>query len=385
MSAAAAVRTTCAGLALGALLAGCQVPRAPEPIEPLPAPPAAPAPQPPRPMLPAAVVVEPEPLVEADVYARLRARLSDQHCDDSEAQRRWLRLYAPRPERFARQLEPMLPLLDYVLGEIEARDLPGEFALIPIIESHYRPLARSPQGPAGMWQFTPDTARTFGLRVGSEFDERLSVVRATDAALTMLGELQDNHEDWALAAAGYNAGPFRLRKLLERQPDPPPGTLPAGLARGTYEYVEKLRTWACLLSEPERHGIELPSADSFDRLVRVPTPPRLKRLPLLAEVSGLPPAQLRHWNPLLRDLPRPRADADLLLPEDAAQDWLAFAERVRRGEIPIPEPRLHTVAQGDTLSAIAARYGVTVAELRQWNGLDARALLRIGQVIRLEP
>ncbi|MCG6116754.1 MAG: transglycosylase SLT domain-containing protein [Aquimonas sp.] len=378
-------------LVLALALAGCQVaPRMPTPEPPQPTP--APAPAAPRAAAPAAAVpptpradAAPAPEPTLDVYERLRARLTDQHCDDSEAQRRWLRLYAPRPDRFARQLEPMLPLLEYVLGEIEARDLPGEFALIPIIESHYRPLARSPQGPAGMWQFTRDTAGTFGLRVSSEVDERLSVVRATDAALTMLGGLQESHDDWALAAAGYNAGPYRLRKLLERQPEPPAGTLPTGLARITYEYVEKLRTWACLLSEPERHGIELPPADAFERLVRVPTPPRLKRLPLLAEVSGLPPAQLRHWNPLLRDLPRPRGDADLLLPEDAARDWLEFAARVRRGEIPIPEPRLHTVAQGDTLSAIAARYGVSIAELRQWNRLDARALLRIGQSIRLEP
>jgi membrane-bound lytic murein transglycosylase D len=233
-----------AAVALSALLAGCQLPRKPEPEPAAQEPPPVPTHVQAEASPSARVDVAPGPEPEPDVYVRLRARLSDPHCDGSEAQQRWLRLYAPRSDRFARQLEPMLPLLDYVLGEIEARDLPGEFALIPIVESHYRPLARSPQGPAGMWQFTRDTAGAFGLEVGDEVDERLSVIRATDAALAMLGGLQEDHEDWVLAAAAYNAGPYRLRRLLERQPEPSAGRLPPGLARGTYEYVDKLRTWA---------------------------------------------------------------------------------------------------------------------------------------------
>jgi membrane-bound lytic murein transglycosylase D len=146
-----------------------------------------------------------------DVFGRLRATLGDDHCEGTPQQARWIQLYAPRPERFGERIAHMLPLFDYVLTEIEAAGLPGEFALIPIIESTYRPQARSPQGPAGMWQFTADTARNFGLEVSRDHDERLSVVDATNAALKFLGELHAQHGDWALAAAGYNAGPYRLR------------------------------------------------------------------------------------------------------------------------------------------------------------------------------
>ena len=381
---------TFAAIALIFLLGGCQTPRKPERIVPT-SPQSAtrteqaaerPDAENPRPLPEPA---SSQPQTEFDLYQRLRARLSDPHCDGSEAQQHWLRRYAPQPESFHRQLAPMLPLLDYVLGEIETRQLPGEFALIPIVESHYRPLARSPHGPLGLWQFTRDTAVGFGLKVDREADERVSVVRSTDAALQMLGDLYRSHQDWALAAAGYNAGPYRLRRLLERQPDPQPGPLPAGLARGTYDYIEKLRAWGCLLGEPERHGIELPPLDDVERLVRVPTPPGLKRLSLLAEVTGLSRQQLRHWNPLLQDLPRPHGGSELLLPKASARGWLDFAERVSRGDIAPPAPRLHTVAQGDTLTALAARYGVTVAELQRWNGLEAKALLRIGQTLRLEP
>lgn len=368
-------------------LAGCQAPTRPDP--PAPAEPAVAAPvvvPALEPMPPA----EPEPKEPAtpppDVFERLRAQLGSDHCADDKRQAQWVRLYAPRPDRFGARIVPMLPLLDYVLDQVEAAGLPGEFALIPIIESSYRPQARSPAGPAGMWQFTADTARHFGLSVSGERDERLSVVDATEAALEHLGQLQAEHGDWVLAAAGYNAGAFRVRKLLERLEAPPaPGQLPQGLARGTYEYVEKLKAWACMLSEPDRFGIQLPEADSYEPLKRVTAPPRMQRLDLLSEASGMNAEALRSLNPLLRPAAPARNEKELLLPENAAAELIAFMERVQRGEIPLPEPRLYTVASGDTLSAIARRHGLSVAELQQWNGLSAKAVLRIGQILRLEP
>lgn len=367
------------------LFAACQAPVRPQPDSHQPAE-VAPAAKPtatPRPQVVRPVAPPPPP---PDLYQRLRARLGANHCEASPQQAVWIRLYAPQPKRFGARLAPMLPLFDYVLTQIEAADLPGEFALIPIIESSYRPHARSAQGPAGMWQFTAGTARHFGLDVTGERDERLSVVDATEAALDMLAELQEQHGDWALAAAGYNAGAFRLRKLMERvHAPPPPGQLPQGLARGTYEYVEKLKAWACMLSEPDRFGIELPDPSSFEPLTRVAAPRPLKRLDLLSEVSGLDVDVLRSLNPLLRQSSPARGDSELLLPEDAATGLLAFMERVRQGDITLPEPRWHTVAAGDTLSGIAHRHGLRVGELQQWNGLAPKAILRIGQNLRLEP
>lgn len=326
------------------------------------------------------------PPAAPDFFERLRARLGSSHCESSPQQAQWVRLYAPQPARFGNRIAPMLPLFDYVLSQVEAAGLPGEFALIPIIESTYRPQARSAQGPAGMWQFTADTARHFGLHVSAERDERLSVVDATEAALDFLGDLQAQHGDWALAAAGYNAGAFRLRKLLERLDTPPaPGQLPHGLARGTYEYVEKLKAWACMLSEPDRFGIELPDPTAFEPLARVAAPPRIQRLDLLSEASGLSADTLRSLNPLLRAGAPARGDSELLLPENAAAELLVFVERVKHGEIPLPEPRLHTVVAGDTLSAIARRHGLRIGEIQQWNKLSPNAILRIGQNLRLEP
>lgn len=369
-------------MALGCLtLVACQAPKRAVTIEPPPVPVPVldsqpPAPPPPR--------VEPPP--PPDLFARLRARLQHQECDGDAAQQRWVQLYAPRPERFGQRLAPMLPLLEYVLSRVEAEDLPGEFALIPIIESSYQPRARSRSGPAGLWQFTAATARGFGLRVDSAMDERFAPVEATSAALDLLSELQETHGDWVLAAAGFNAGAYRVSRLLRTAPRPAAGELPHGLARGTYEYVEKLKAWACMLGQPERFGISLPDPDEMTPLEAVRTPPGAQQISLLSEVSGLGRETLLQLNPLLRTSAPARSERELLLPGNAAADVMEFVARLQRGEVQLPaQTRTHTVRSGDTLSAIAALHGLRASELAQYNRITLDSVLRVGQVLRLEP
>jgi LysM repeat protein len=45
--------------------------------------------------------------------------------------------------------------------------------------------------------------------------------------------------------------------------------------------------------------------------------------------------------------------------------------------------RTHVVRRGDTLSALAKRYGVSVYELRRANGLSEGETLKTGESIRI--
>jgi hypothetical protein len=84
-----------------------------------------------------------------DVYARLTARLADPPCVEDRVVQRWEHTYGRWPPRFAAQLEAVLPLMAMTLDEIETHHLPGEFALLPIVESWYRPDAGS--AAYGLW------------------------------------------------------------------------------------------------------------------------------------------------------------------------------------------------------------------------------------------
>jgi membrane-bound lytic murein transglycosylase D len=88
----------------------------------------------------------------------------------------------------------------------------------------------------------------------------------------------------------------------------------------------------------------------------------------LAGRYGVPVAALAHANDLS---PRShlRLDAVLVIPAVSA---------ARQDEAPPVRPIRYTVRRGDTLAAISRRFAVTVASLRDWNGLRGSAL-RPGQ------
>lgn len=385
------------------VLSACQTvpPRAPTPAAtPAPPQPAAttqPATPAPTPRPPAQTFLQDEPgppLDGGDVFDRLRARLADTPCVDDPIVQRWQRLYAGSPTRFAGQVEGVLPLMAMALEEAERYRLPGELVLLPIVESWYRPDAGAGSGHVGLWQFGAPTARGLGLTVRGDYDERMAPFAATDAAFRHLGELHNTFGDWKLANMGFNAGAYRLRKVLQRVPDAEvsaSGRQPPGLAAGTYEHIAKVQALACLLARPEVHGLELPRATRIVPLTTVTLPPGPSTLSAIARATQLDADQLALLNPAFRrGVVSPQAGRELLVPLAAAEKFDAFQLPVVATTAAPAEPRSdgatqHTVRSGDTLGAIARRYRVRVRDLLAWNGLTARSMLRIGQRIRLSP
>ena len=105
--------------------------------------------------------------------------------------------------------------LPMITGKLADRHMPQELAYLPLIESNYKPSARSRVSAVGLWQFMAGTARTFGLSVGRHADERTDPSKETDAALSYLSQLHDRFGSWYLAAAAYNAGPGAVTRALE--------------------------------------------------------------------------------------------------------------------------------------------------------------------------
>jgi membrane-bound lytic murein transglycosylase D len=146
-------------------------------------------------------------------------------------------------------------------AKLDAKGMPRELIYLALIESNFNPTARSRVQAVGLWQFMSGTARQFGLTVGRNMDERKNPAKATDAALTYLGELHDRFGSWYLAAAAYNSGQGTVSRALRTVTGKTKGTdadffriLPQ-LPRETQDYVPKLIASARVGRDPSKYGL----------------------------------------------------------------------------------------------------------------------------------
>ncbi|WP_313229057.1 transglycosylase SLT domain-containing protein [Stenotrophomonas acidaminiphila] len=358
--------------------------------------------------LPADPAALPAPLTRNghQIFASFREGLAMSQCDADATSPRWRKQFAHAPSRLGNVEDDALPLFGYVVDELRAAGLPTEFALIPFVESGYRPGARNASGPAGLWQFIATTARNHRVPMESGYDGRLSAVDSTRAAVRYLKTLYGMFGgDWQLAVMAYNAGEYRILQALRRggmnAQNARPAELP-GLSPITHAYVEKLHALACVLEQAEKEP-ELMAA--LDRPVPVLRGHALPAGTTLADWSArnaLDPARVARLNPAvtgkragtrvlapalpdmvlgsesqLAAAPLPPAALPAPASVDVASTALASAGTAAAG-------RRHTVRSGESAWTIARRYGIPVKTLLSRNNLDANAILKPGMVLRFE-
>lgn len=318
-----------------------------------------------------------------DLWAQVRDELSlDPHAQRREV-REWTQYYATHQGHVDASLERAQPYLWHVVREVDARDLPGELALLPIVESGYNAAARSYVGASGLWQFMPGTADHVGLARDWWYDGRNDVIASTDAALDYLEMLVSRYDgDWLLALAAYNAGPGRVDAALERATAEgiPADYWHLELPRETTEYVPKLLAIRRILVSPRRFGMTWPSLDNEAR-TRSVTLSKQVELAVAADMLDMSEAALRRLNPGMRRwASTPDGGRTLLVPADKAA---AFSRQLAAAEpSELVHRRTHTVRRGEILGRIANAYGVSVSALRQANHL-AGDRIRAGQTLRI--
>ncbi len=303
---------------------------------------------------------------DPDLWADIRRGFTlDRHTRQKRVQQelRWL-------QRHPRYLERMRPRLErylaYIHQQVQARGLPSELALLPIVESALDPYAFSHGGAAGLWQFIPATAKRFHLQRNWWYEGRRDPVAATEAALDYLETLYRHFDDWYLALAGYNAGEGNVMRA-RRRAAPGAGFFDLKLPRETSAYVPRLLALAELVARPDALGVTLPELTPEIPFLIVDTGGQTD-LSVVTEATGIDLETLYLWNPALNQWSTPPAGPHrLLLPKDQA----ARAGQ-RLAAIP-PDQRVRwlriTVKPGDTLSQLAHRHRTDVASLKRANGL----------------
>ncbi|HET6765764.1 MAG TPA: lytic transglycosylase domain-containing protein [Chitinophagaceae bacterium] len=95
-------------------------------------------------------------------------------------------------------------------------NIPVELKYLAVVESHLKTNAVSRVGAVGVWQFMPATARGFGLKITSRYDERQHLWKSSVAAARYLEELYAYFGDWLLVIAAYNSGSLPVIKAIKK-------------------------------------------------------------------------------------------------------------------------------------------------------------------------
>ena len=318
----------------------------------------------------------PEPPTN-DLWLRIRGGFAMRDLDNPLV-REWEQWYSSRPEYVARMIERSRRVLFHVVEETEKRRMPLEVALLPMIESAYNPEAYSRAHASGMWQFIPSTGRNYGLRQTFWYDGRRDIVAATGAALDYLEKLYGMFNDWELALASYNWGEGAVSRAMARNQAK---GLPADyesldMPAETRNYLPKLQAVKNIVADPARFGLRLADIPNEPYFATVSTRRHID-VKLAASLAGITMEEFRFLNPAHN---KPVINANtaetIVLPRDKVE---SFRANLEAHDKPLVSWQAYTVKPGEQTESIAAKHGMSVAELKQVNGMSGSARLKTGQ------
>lgn len=294
------------------------------------------------------------------------------------------------PEIIVGSLDRALPHLPKIREMLSQAGVPADIAYLPIVESHFKPSARSHAGATGIWQFMRATGQRYGLRIDGCVDERRDPIRSTLAAARYLAELHDRFEDWHLALAAYNVGEGRIDRIMRDHGVDDYWTMVERhlLPRETAQYVPRFLAAAAVAKTVDTwsgSATDSPTPEVDTGIVRVREQLSLK---MIASLAGIDRATVQALNPALACGHLPRGGYAVHLPIDAIGSFeRAYARldhrTIARDRGLHPDRGVHRVRRGESPGSIARRYGVSVTKLMRANGIRNPRSLRVNTALRI--
>lgn len=342
------------------------------------------------------------PVYPADVYKQRLAAL-DAHTPFNltynNTVEAFIHLYASKKRELTAVCLGRSPLyFDMFEQMLDKYNLPLELKYLAVVESALDPKARSHAGATGLWQFMYGTGKIFGLQVNSYIDERSDPVKSTEAACKYLSYLHGLFNDWDLALAAYNCGEGRVARAIRRSGGKKNyWDLYPYLPRETRGYVPAFIAVNYIFNHHEDHNIFATLPKHFHTNSDTVHLDKAMDFEHISSILDIPVEDIRALNPTykLDEIPGyltpkvlrlPKEKLDLLICNEAlvyeAVQEKEQEEKEERKEQMADQLVVHTVRSGEYLGLIASRYGCSVSQLQEWNGLRGTHL-RPGQKLNV--
>lgn len=342
------------------------------------------------------------PAFDDMVYAARMAKLdaaSPIHLDYHPSVRPYIEMYVNRKRQLVSRMLGLSKLYFPIFEEqLDKYGLPLELKNLAIIESALNANATSRAGAAGLWQFMYGTGKMFGLDITSYVDERRDPYKATEAACKYFKFLYKMFGDWQLVLAAYNGGPGTVNKAIRRSGGKKTyWEIRPYLPTETQGYVPAFIAANYVMNYTAEHNLYplLPKHEFF-QVDTVKTSQQVSFYQL-AEVLGVPMEDLAYLNPSYKKhfVPFDEKGSTVVLPYDKVGAFINNEQAIYAYKTPEEKQReleaelaksitykeigkIHKVKRGETLAAVARKYGVSTSELKEWNHM-AGGKVRTGQ------
>lgn len=276
----------------------------------------------------------------------------------------------------------------FVEQKLRDMNLPEDLKYLAVAESALRNLVSS-KDAAGIWQFTQDTARHYGLIVNEFVDERFNFHKSTEAALRYLNDLHSSFGSWALAAAAYNMGSGGVKASLDYQMVRNYYSL--YLNDETARFVFRIVALKQIMEHYRKYGFDLRPADFYQATeTKLIVVTQIPELATWARQQGSSYKELKYLNPWLINRSLPTGTWAIELPKYAqpvefTSSTPIMSDTLQEVNSVQAEKRnfVYVVKRGDSLDRIALKFRISVKDLVDWNNLRGRRYLKAGEKLKI--